>query len=189
MQLLTALPMFAINAPGNVIEMNKVFDGIANFKIVEKEQLYDWIVVPAFGTTSSEEKAIADGVVGSTEDESATSDLEYRSDPEAALQRELESGAEEGEEEEASYLETVFAGTTLLMNILLIALVLMLFAIVTALLILCRRCVRTKCCGCAKTSLRKIESKIMYNSLLRAALESYFLVSIGAVYGVRHGKQ
>ena len=28
----------------------------------------------------------------------------------------------------------------------------------------------------------------MYNSLLRAALESYFLVSIGTIYGVRHGK-
>ena len=56
MQLLTALPMFAINTPGNVITMNERFSEIANFKIVEKEQLYDWVVVPVFGTSSSTEK-------------------------------------------------------------------------------------------------------------------------------------
>ena len=48
--------MFAINTPGNVITMNERFSEIANFKIVEKEQLYDWIVVPVFGTSSSTEK-------------------------------------------------------------------------------------------------------------------------------------
>ena len=53
MQLLTALPLFEINTPGNIIELNKNFSEVANFKIVEKEQLYDWVVVPIFGTTSS----------------------------------------------------------------------------------------------------------------------------------------
>ena len=42
--------MFAINTPGNVITMNEKFGDISNFKIVEKEQLYDWIVVPIFDT-------------------------------------------------------------------------------------------------------------------------------------------
>jgi hypothetical protein len=37
MQLLTAIPMFAINTPGNVITMNGKFAEISNFKIVEKE--------------------------------------------------------------------------------------------------------------------------------------------------------
>ena len=54
MQLLTALPMFAINTPGNVLTINDKFSEISNFKIVEKEQLYDWIVVPVFGTETSE---------------------------------------------------------------------------------------------------------------------------------------
>lgn len=67
MQLLTALPMFSINTPGNVITINDAFSEISNFKIVKKEQLYDWVVVPIFGTSTAEEKAIADGVIGSTE--------------------------------------------------------------------------------------------------------------------------
>lgn len=54
MQLLTSLPMFSIKTPGNVISLNERFNEIANFKIVEKEYLYDWIVVPVFGTESSE---------------------------------------------------------------------------------------------------------------------------------------
>ena len=37
LQLLTALPLFAINTPGNVLAMNSQFSQIANFKIVEKE--------------------------------------------------------------------------------------------------------------------------------------------------------
>ena len=37
LQLLTALPLFAIKTPGNVIAMNKKFSEVANFKIVEKE--------------------------------------------------------------------------------------------------------------------------------------------------------
>ena len=37
MQLITALPMFAINTPGNIITMNTKFAEISNFKIVEKE--------------------------------------------------------------------------------------------------------------------------------------------------------
>ena len=68
MQLLTALPMFSINTPGNVLTMNEKFSEIANFKIVEKEQLYDWIVVPIFGTSTSTEKKIEAGVIAPPED-------------------------------------------------------------------------------------------------------------------------
>ena len=63
MQLLTALPLLDINTPSNIIELSKKFEEIANFKIVEKEQLYDWIIVPTFGTTSSQDKLIEDGVI------------------------------------------------------------------------------------------------------------------------------
>ena len=53
MQLLTAIPLFAINTPSNVIAMNTRFNEISNFKVVEKEKLYDWIIVPIFGTSDS----------------------------------------------------------------------------------------------------------------------------------------
>ena len=76
MQLLTALPMFAINTPGNVLTMNGKFNEIANFKIVEKEQLYDWIVVPIFGTETAEEKQIEAGVITIPDANTAATELE-----------------------------------------------------------------------------------------------------------------
>ena len=63
--------MFAINTPGNVITMNEKFSEISNFKIVEKEQLYDWIVVPIFGTETSEEKQLEAGVISVPSEEAA----------------------------------------------------------------------------------------------------------------------
>ena len=95
----------------------------------------------------------------------------------------------EGEDEEAeedSYLSGAFAGTTLIMNILIIILAIIVFGVAIALLLLCRRLVNTKCCLCARKIVRKLEGKLMFNSLLRAALESYYLVSITTLYGIAH---
>ena len=156
MQLLTALPMFAMNTPGNVITMNDKFNEIANFKIIEKEQLYDWVGVPIFGTETSEEKQIEAGVITST------NELLSEADPEA-------TGDDEDVEED-SYLTSLFAGTTLIMNILLVILAIIFFVFLITLILLCRRCVNNKCCNCAKTILRKVEAKLMLNSVLRACL-------------------
>ena len=68
MQLLTAIPLFAINAPSNVIFLNEEINKIANFEIVKKEQLYDWVVVPVFDTKTSEQKKIDAGVIVKTND-------------------------------------------------------------------------------------------------------------------------
>ena len=176
--------MFSINTPGNVITMNDAFAEISNFKIVEKEQLYDWVVVPVFGTSTSEEKAIADGVIGSTEKNDAKNNSTDTSIVSKPKKEDLEENSEEVEE--ASYLEQAFAGTTLIMNILVIILVLILFGSLIALLVLCRNLVKAKGCKLAQTALRKAESKLMFNSVLRAALESYFLVCIGTIYAVIH---
>ena len=88
------------------------------------------------------------------------------------------------EDEESSYLTGAFAGTTLIMNILIIILAIILFAVFIILMLLCRRLVNTKCCNCVKTILRKLEGKLMFNSLFRAALESYYLVSITTLYSI-----
>lgn len=54
MQLLTAIPLFAINTPSNVLFLNEEINKISNFQIVKKEQLYDWVIVPIFDTSTSE---------------------------------------------------------------------------------------------------------------------------------------
>lgn len=38
--------------------MHKDFAGIVNFEIIPKDKLYDWIVVPMFNVTSSNELII-----------------------------------------------------------------------------------------------------------------------------------
>lgn len=70
------------------------------------------------------------------------------------------------------------------MNILIVIIAVIFFAFLITLLLLCKRLINTKCCNCARTVLRKAEAKIMFNSLLRAALESYYLVSITTLYGI-----
>ena len=76
--------MFSMNTPGNVLTMNEKFSEIANFKIVEKEQLYDWIVVPIFGTSTSTEKQIEAGVIAPPEADLET-EAENNFDEDGAL--------------------------------------------------------------------------------------------------------
>ena len=187
MQLLTALPLFAINTPGNIIELNRRFAEVSNFKIVEKEQLYDWVVVPVFGTTTSKEKLAEDGVIsGPKADEAGDAEA-----PEVSAESKEDAEAlfsEEEEEAETSYLDSTMAGTTLIMSILLILLVLILFGLLIVCLIAFRNCVNRRCCNICKTVVRKIEAKLLFNSVLRACLESYFLVALASMYGLVHGK-
>ena len=77
-----------------------------------------------------------------------------------------------------------FAGSTLIMNILIIIIAIIFFTLLIILLLLCRRLIMTKCCQCVKDLLRKLEGKLMFNSVLRACLESYYLVSISTLYGL-----
>ena len=181
LQLLTALPLFAINTPGNVIAMNSQFSEIANFKIVEKEQLYDWIIVPIFDTSNSQEKLIEEGVVAEPLQTDPSADLETLLGPMTAETAE----GENGDYEEKSYMMTVFEGSNLLMNILLVLIVLILFTCCISAILLCRSLIRTRCCNCAKTVLRKLEAKLMFNSVLRAILEAYFTFSISTFYQLR----
>ena len=93
-------------------------------------------------------------------------------------------GEEEEDEEDESYLMSSFAGSTLIMNILIIIIAIVFFALLIMLILFCRRLIILKCCQCAKNFLRKLEGKLMFNSVLRACLESYYLVSISTLYGI-----
>ena len=64
MQLITALPKFAVDkTPANILHMNNEFEKISKFQPIKKEQLYDYIIVPLFNTTTAEEKAIEAGKI------------------------------------------------------------------------------------------------------------------------------
>ncbi len=110
---MTAIPLFAINTPSNVIFLNEQINKISNFEIVKKEQLYDWIVVPVFNTKTSEEKRIEAGVIAEAtdaeavfDDDSLQSATEEVEDVEASIAEEDEID----EDENKSYLETSFKG-------------------------------------------------------------------------------
>lgn len=135
--------------------MNEVFAGISNFKIVEKEQLYDWIVVPIFGTSTSQEKLIEAGVVAepiTTNSTTPTTKSASSSNNKSATSLETFFDVEEleNDEEEVSELELSYKGSNIFMNILLVAIVLILFGLLIALLIFCRKLINNKCCKVVK---------------------------------------
>lgn len=73
------------------------------------------------------------------------------------------------------------------MAILFVALTMIVFVLLILLVVLCRKFIMARGCKCLQTILVKIESKLMFNSVLRAILMSYFLfaiVSMQAFYKV-----
>jgi len=55
LQLISALPSFAVKIPANVETIHSSFDEIVNFEIIPKEFLYDSIIVPILGYTASDD--------------------------------------------------------------------------------------------------------------------------------------
>lgn len=143
-------------------------------------------MVPIFGTSTAEDKALEAGaIVAPIDNKNATADA---SDASQSTEGEPSLVLEDDEDEEASYLDSTYAGTTLIMNILLVILVLILFGLLITCLVFVRRCINNRCCDCFKKIVRKLESKLMFNSVLRAMLESYFLVCISTLFGLYNAK-
>ena len=132
MQLISALPSFAIKTPANIEAIHSSFDEIINFEIFPKEFLYDNIVVPLVGFTNSEELFL-DEVQTEIENEDAEPTLEK----------------EEGSEEAS--IERKFQGTNVLMNIIFFILLLIFVAIVIGLVCICRSFVLPYCCRSMRT--------------------------------------
>ena len=55
MQLISAFPTFAVKIPSNLDNIHSTFDEMINFEIVNKEQLYDWTIVPMFESDNSDD--------------------------------------------------------------------------------------------------------------------------------------
>ena len=81
-------------------------------------------------------------------------------------------------------MELSFEGTNLIMNILLFVIVLIIFGLIIALLVFCRRCINKSNSQSLKKYLSKFEGMMMYNSVLRAILEIYFSMSINTMYSL-----
>lgn len=85
-----------------------------------------------------------------------------------------------GEDETSIYKS--LKGTNLLMNSLLILLALTVVLLIIGLILVCRKYVMPRCCGCMKSTCSYISNKLMFNSVIRGLLESYFPLSIATFY-------
>ena len=71
------------------------------------------------------------------------------------------------------------------MNVLFFVIVLLVASLLIGLLILCKRFLVKRCCNPVANLILSLERKLMFNSILRATLESYFLLAVQMWYAWR----
>ena len=125
---------------------------------MSKDQLYDSLIANPFGFPNSEQRKAE------------------------ALEQQAEA---EKKGENVTSLSKTFKGTTVLMNSLFIGLAFIVTICLIYLVILCRKVMQTRCCKTFVKVMNSIERKLMFNSLLRAALETYLSLTIQMWYGWR----
>lgn len=76
----------------------------------------------------------------------------------------------------------------MLMNSLLVILLLAIIMLIIGLIWVCRRYVMPRCCSCGKSCCKMLANKLMFNSVIRGLLESYFPLSIATVYQLSQDK-
>ena len=153
LQIIIALELFMVKFPANVTIVQDQFEKIINFEVVPKEFLYNAIIVPLFGVkTAEEEGEIAHQV--------------------------SEKRAEKGYEVSSEGLVDRFKGTNIFMNILLVILAITVLATAILLCLGCKYLVLSRCPRCFHTLVDKLLRKLMWNSFLRAILESYLTTAI-----------
>ena len=87
-----------------------------------------------------------------------------------------------GSQEEQSYLSEAFKGTNLLMNVLLALIALIGLSLAILLLYICRKSVIPRCCKPCQKGYYMLEAKLFFNSILRAALQTFFGVAISTCF-------
>ena len=93
------------------------------------------------------------------------------------------------EDEEEDTLTSTFKGSSMLMNVLLVLLGCLSLVLLIALIVLCSVSVLPRCPGFVKTLISKVERKLMFNSLLRALLETYLVSTITALVALQSPTQ
>ena len=74
------------------------------------------------------------------------------------------------------------------MNVIATVLVLIILGTLITLVLLIRQFVKTRCCGCCKKVVSALESKLLFNSVLRACMETYLAMCIQMWYSVRYAR-
>ena len=67
---------------------------------------------------------------------------------------------------------------SLFMNVFLIFMFLLVVTLLIVIILICKRTVLPKCPNFIITVLKKLEMKLMFNSILRSLLETYMLMSV-----------
>ena len=173
-----------VKTPSNVSTMHKDFASIVNFEIIPKEALYDWVVVPVLGVSSSEELFMQ-------EVQDDVSDLSSALGDPAYANQIGNDGSDESfvpPSEEETSIDSSLKGSNMLMNSLLVILLLAFIMLIIGLIWVCRKYIIPRCCSCGKSCCRILANKLMFNSVIRGLLESYFPLSIATVYQLSQDK-
>ena len=86
--------------------------------------------------------------------------------------------------EDDSGLEKAFKGTNLALNVFLLILLALMLLILIILVRLVRNMIMTRCSRPIVKAVKFIEGRLMFNSLLRALLESYLNLAIAVCYSL-----
>ena len=159
LQILMALNLMMVNFPANITLIYDQFTDIINFQLVPKEDIYDGIVPPIFGTKTADQKK--------------ADDLEK-----------AQVLADEGVEERSKGLSERFLGSDALMNLLMVLVAMTLLTLVILLVLCCKHVVVPACPSCFRSLLQKIERKLFWNSVCRAILETYLSTAIFFFYSL-----
>ena len=66
----------------------------------------------------------------------------------------------------------------MLAQILLLLFFIVVVGVLIGLIIACKKYILPKCCNCFKKVVTKIENKLMYNSILRALMQTFLMTNI-----------
>ena len=98
----------------------------------------------------------------------------------------FEEPTETQSEESSSSVTNYFKEASLLMQIFQILVSVIVLGLLILLLVFCARKVLPKCCSCFQKIVMMIKAKLMFNSVLRALLQTFLLTSLSMWSSLKH---
>ena len=161
-QLIIGTELLAILMPANIVFCFEMLVDIVNFQLLPKEDLYDTLIANPFDLDTYEER-------------------QKRSE-DSRIKKAAADGEGGGE---PSSLGDSFSGTDAIMNILFIVVALIFIGLLIGVVYLIRHYLLKYCCRPGARIILSFERKLMFNTVLRGLLESYFLLSVQMWYAWR----
>ena len=155
--------LLAILMPANIVYCFGMLVNTVNFQLLPKEDLYDTLIANPFDLDTYEER-------------------QKRSD-DSRIKKAAADGEEGGGEPNS--LSDSFSGTDAIMNVLFIVIALIFIGLLIGVVYLIRHYLLKYCCRPGARIILSFERKLMFNTVLRGLLESYFLLSVQMWYAWR----